>query len=176
MQRIITKREKTILYLTIFVVIFAVFFNLLIMPALSKYDGLNRQIKANFAKLKKYRWLLSQKDTIQSKYQSFSSNLKVSGTEKDTQISALAALEEMAKNSDIRIVDVRPDRGRSEGLSAKEITIELRTEGPIEGQLKFIYNIENSLLLLKVKEFQLSAKSGQSLEGSLLISQPELTQ
>jgi hypothetical protein len=173
MQRIISKRERTILYLTIFVIVFAVFFNFLIAPVLSRYDNLTREIKVNSAKLKKYRRLLGQKDIIQGKYKSFSSSLKVSGAQRDNVLSTLAALEEMAKNANLRIVDVRPERQRLERNRYKEITIELKTEGSMESYLKFIYDIQNSLLLLRIKEFQLNARANtQSLEGNFTIAQP----
>jgi hypothetical protein len=174
MQKLISKREKTTLYLTIAVIIFAIFFNFLIAPALSKYDNLNREVKVNSAKLKKYRWLLAQKDIIQNKYKSFSVSPKLPGAQEDNLLATLATLEEMAKNAALRIIDVRPERQNFERNRRKEITIELKTEGPMESYLRFIYDIENSLLLLRIKEFQLTAKiNTQGLEGNFTIAQIE---
>ena len=59
----------------------------------------------------------------------------------------------------------------------KEILIDLRTEGTQEGYLKFFYNIENSLALLRIKKFRLTAKTNtQTLEGSFSISQLSLSE
>lgn len=167
MLKILNKREKIILYATLGVVIFAVGFNFFIAPILAKNDYLNKEIALARAKLRKYRWLLSQKDYIQGKYNKFSSTLSV---QKDTLTSALSEVENLAQDANIRIIDIRPQTSRGSG-SYQEMLIDLRTEGAMEGYLKFIYNLENSLSLLRIKRFQLSAKPNTAaLEGSLSIS------
>jgi hypothetical protein len=172
MQRLLNKREKVTLYLAIFIVAASVCFNFIIYPILAKNSSLNREIDAARVKLKKYRWLLSQKERLQIKYNNFNSAFKASAPGADTSIITLSQLETMAKNANLRIVDIRPERSKDKG-SYKEFVVELRTEGQMEGYLKFIYDIENSLLLLKIKKFQLMAKnSAQILEGTFIILQP----
>ena len=171
MQSILTKREKIILYITIGVIIFSIIFNFLILPVLTKIGLLNKEINLTQARLKKYTQLLSQKDYIQSKYNKFISRVSVSGRRQDTLVDALSELENLAKEANIRIIDIRPQASRNINLY-KEIIIDLRTEGTMEGYLKFIYNIENSLLLLRIKKLQLDAKpNSPTLEGSFSISQ-----
>lgn len=171
MQRVINKREKVFLYLTIMVVIFSIGFNFLINPLLQKNDKLNKEINRNKAKLTKYTWLLSQKDYIQNKYSNLIAGVDLSAKGQDRLISVLSELENLAKTANIRIIDLRPEGGRGTGLS-KEINIDLRTEGVIEDYLKFIYDIENSLALLRIKRFQLNAKPNTPLlEGVFFISQ-----
>jgi NhaP-type Na+/H+ or K+/H+ antiporter len=171
MQRILTKREKIILYITIGVIIFSIIFNFLILPVLTKIGLLNKEINLTQTRLKKYTQLLSQKDYIQSKYNKFISRVGVSGRRQDTLVDALSELENLAKEANIRIIDIRPQTPGNINLY-KEIIIDLRTEGTMEGYLKFIYNIENSLLLLRIKRFQLNAKPAtEALEGSFSISQ-----
>lgn len=170
MLRILSKRERTILYTTLGVVIFTICFNFFIAPILAKNDYLNKEIALRRTKLKKYLWLLSQKDYIQSKYNKFSSTLQISGEQKDPLTNALSELENLAKNANIRIIDLRPQASRSSSLS-REILIDLRAEGTMEGYLNFIYNLENSLSLLRIKRFQLSTKPNTpALEGSFSIS------
>ncbi len=170
MLKILNKRERIILYATLGVAIFAVGFNFFIAPILAKNDYLNKEIALARAKLRKYRWLLSQKDYIQGKYNKFSSALKISGEQQDSLTSALSEVENLAKDANIRIIDIRPQTSRGSGLY-QEMLIDLRTEGAMEGYLKFIYNLENSLSLLRIKRFQLSAKPNTAaLEGSFSIS------
>lgn len=172
MIRVLAKRERIILYATIGVVIFAIAFNFLLAPVLTKNDNLNREINLKRAKLKKYLWLISQKEAIQSKYSKFSPAPSVSDQQQDVLVSALSELENLAKNSGIRIIDLRPQQGAKGSDLYKEILIDLRTEGSMDGYLKFIYNLENSLSLLRIKKFQLTAKpNAQVLEGSFSISQ-----
>lgn len=176
MQKILAKREKIILSITVGVIIFSIVFNFLIAPALKKAETLNKEINIIRIKLKKYMRLLSQKDYIQQKYNKFTAGLNLSSASKDTTVSVLSVLEALAKDANIRIIDIRPQTIKNLDLY-KEIIVDLRAEGSIEGYLKFIYNIENSLSLLRIKKFQLTAKpTTQALEGSFSISQLSLTE
>lgn len=171
MLRILTKRESTILWLTVAVVIFAISFNFLSETVLKKNDTLNKEISVTRTKLKKYLWLLAHKESIQNKYKKFTSLTDLTReTKKDTLVTVLSELETMAQGSNIRILDLRP-QGQKDLDLYREALVDLRTEGTIEDYLKFIYNIENSLSLLRIKRLQLNAKPNtQALEGNFSIS------
>jgi hypothetical protein len=171
MQKLLSKREKLIGYLTVGAVVAAILFNFLVVPILSKADSLNREVNYNRAKLTKYLWLLSQKEYLQNKYGKYPSVIKAPSQQQDSAIGALSTLEGLAKGADIRIIDLRP-QGSASSAAAKGSPVDLRTEGTMEGYLKFIYDLENSLSLLKIKEFQLSAKpNSKFLEGNFSIYQ-----
>lgn len=171
MLKVLSKRERNIFYATLGVVIFAALFNFAFAPFLYRNDALNKEIDASRKKLEKYAWLLSQKDIIQKKYGKLNMGQEVSGSKEDTLVSALSELEDLAKKANIKIVDLRPQASKASGLY-KEILIDLRTEGTIEGYLSFMYNLESSLYLLKISKFQLSSRpSAQTLEGIFSITQ-----
>lgn len=175
MIRLLSEREKIILYTAIGVIIFATVFNFLISPILAKNDNLNKEINFNQQKLKKYLWLLNQKEAIQSKYSKFATTTRISGQQQDALVGVLAELENLAKSSNITIIDLMPQQVTPGANLYKENLIRLRTEGTMEGYLKFIYNLENSLSLLKIKQFQVSTKPNTSaLEGSFSISELSL--
>ena len=176
MIKVLTKRERIILYATIGIIIFTVVFNFLLAPILTKNDILNKEINITRIKLNKYLRLLSQRAYIQNKYNKFSSTFKIPEQGGDTLVAALSELETLAKNANIRILDIRPQASKTSDIY-KENLIEARTEGGMEGYLKFIYDIENSLSLLRIKRFQLNAKPGASgLEGSFSISQLSISE
>lgn len=170
MNRLLNKRERIILYITVIVVVFSVGFNFLIAPVLKKYELLNQEIKITRSKFKKYLRLLKQKDYIHSELNKFSSGVNFSNATNDALVSTLSELEGLAKSANIRIVDIRP-KGEPATASRKEVIIDIRAEGDIEGYSKFMYNIENSLYLLRIKRFQLNAKlDSPFLEGIFSIS------
>lgn len=157
--------------MAIVVIAFSLVFNFLIAPVLKDASLLHKEISFTKLKLNKYRYLLSQKERLQKKYGKFAAGLNLSQSGKDTVVTALAELENLAKDANIRIVDLRPQSSKTLDLY-KEALIDLRTEGNMEGYLKFIYNIEHSLTLLRIKRFQLVAKpNSQLLEGIFSISQ-----
>ncbi len=155
MQKLLTKREKTILYITVGVIIFAFAFNFIIAPIYTKNDSLNKEINIARAKLKKYLWLIEQKEAIQAQFSAISSLSFQPNQQEDILASA--------KDANIRIVDIRP----------QDTSIELRTEGLIEEHLKFIYNLERSLSFPRIKKFRLTVKpQSQDLEGNFTITKP----
>lgn len=173
MIKVITKRERIILFITVGLIFFSIVFNYAISPVLTKNDNLNKEINLASAKLKKYLKLLSQKDIIEAKYnERFASVSRQSEQKKDSLVAVLTELEELAKRANIRIIDVRPEAARDLNLH-KEISVDLRAEGNTEGYLKFIYDIENSPLFLRIRRFQFNTKPNtQALEGIFSISQP----
>ncbi len=163
MIKVLNRREKFIFYATIGVIVFAFIFNFFLAPVLSRNDTLNNEIRLNREKLKNYLWLLSNKEAIQKKYAKFFPADNLTGQEQTETTGTLSELENLAKNSGIKIIDIRPQQGGK---------IDLRAEGSLENYMKFIYNLENSLALLRIKKFQISAKPNSSaLDGNFLISQ-----
>jgi len=170
MPRLLTKREKVISYLTLAVVIFSIGFNFVLAPIFKRIDTLNKETGIVRFRLKKYLQLIREKSSLENKYRNFTSGLNLP-EQGGAGVSAPLALEAIAKDANIRIVDIRPQNTSSRGVYSESI-IDVRTEGDIEGYLKFFYNVENSLYLLKINKFQLSAKpAGTLLEGSFSISQ-----
>jgi len=153
------------------VILFAVVFNVLLYPLARENAQLNKQIILTRQKLKKYVWLISQKDAIQAKFSAYIFAGKASG-EEDPLVVGLAKLESLARGANIRIIDIRPQMNPKAQGPYKESEIELRAEGEEGEFLKFIYDIENSLSLLKIKKFQLSSRPNtRTLEARFSIAQ-----
>jgi len=178
MIKLLKKREKVIFYLTIGIILFSLIFNFVISPIITKYVNLDKEISIARVKLRKYMALVSQKEKVQKRY-SDKFNLASSLPEfrQDSLVAALSELQNLAKNANIRIIDLRPQQGAKTGSQTyKEIIIDMRAEGSMEGYLKFIYNIENSLWILRIKKFQILAKSNSAaLEGIFTIVQVSLS-
>ena len=169
MQKILTRREKTVFYLTFGVIVFALAFNFILMPLFARISRLNKEIVFTRMKLVKYSWLLSQKDALLAKYSAGASSGNASGQD-DSLLSGLSTIEGLAQQSNIRIIDIRPDMQVKLSGQHKEAFIELRAEGEVKGFFAFIYKLENSLSFLKIKKFQLSLRPGnQALEGRFTI-------
>jgi len=170
-MHLLSKRETVILSITIGVVLFSVFLNTALMPVLRSNDLLDKKIMAAKAKLIKYRRIISQKEKITGEYSKFFSGSLIQGKQEDASVAALYALENLAKEAQIRIIEIRP-RGASEEAAVEKSTLFfIRAEGPMEGYLRFVYELENPFSLIRIKSFQLSAKTNtQSLEGNLVVS------
>ena len=111
MQRILSKREKSILYITVAVIFLGIGFNLITETVLKKNDALNKEIAITRIKLKKYSWLLANREAIHNKYNKFAQGADLpqeKGKRSGTLVATLSELETVAKESNIRIIDLRP--------------------------------------------------------------------
>ena len=172
MSMTLSQREKNIFYLTAAILAFALLFNFLAVPFLDKADRIHRQIRLARVKLIKYTALVSKKAYIQARYAKFFPGAQLAGSQDGTSVSALTELENLTRDSGIRILDLRPRQAAAAASGYNELPIDLRTEGEIEGYFKFIYNLQSSPSLLKVKSFQLSAlPNSNALEGNFSIYQ-----
>lgn len=169
-KKLFTKRERIIFYFAIGAVVFSIFFVSVIFPALQKAEQLNKEIAVGRARVKKYIRLLSRKDYIRNKY---AADYKPAITSQDRGLSVLSVIEKIAKESDIQLIDIRPQSQREISQDKEnEIFMDIKTEGGLQGHMRFIYAIENSLFILRIKRMQLEIKPGvQTLEGRFSVSQ-----
>jgi len=178
MLRLLTSREKWIFYAASGIIIFALLFYFVIDPVFKENYSLNREINLTRVKLRKYMQLLSQKDYILAKNNKFSLDPAFYGQTENMPMVILSELEKLAGLAGMKIVDMRQEVPL-DASGAKDAVINLKTEADMEGYLKFIYDVENSLALLKIKRFQINAKpNSQVLEGTFSIvplSAPEET-
>lgn len=177
MIKLLNKREKLVFNLAVAAILFMLIFNFIISPIMARYVQLNKEIAVTRAKLSKYMVLLSQKEKIQKQYSDkFNSVPSLPELKQDYLVLVLSELQDLAKKAEISIIDLRPQQGVKSGSPLnKEIIIEMRTEGSMEGYFKFIYDIENSLWILDIKKFQLLTKGNSAvLEGVFTIAQVSL--
>lgn len=169
----LSRREKMLAIATVSVVVFVIAFNLFIAPVMDRANTLNKEIALAKLKSAKYSRLLSQKEQLQAKYGALLSSMDdTTVSAPDASISILSELERIARNANIRIIEVRP-----QSKASRETTVDLRAEGEMEAYIKFLYDIENSLSLLSIRKFQLNARPNtQVLEGVFSISQFSLTE
>lgn len=167
MKKFLSKRENLLVFSTLAIFLFSLGLNTFIIPLMKKNDELNKRIKKNSLKLKKYAWLMSRKDSLEQGYlKLFNSNFSEPRLGSQN-LSALSEIKQLAKEANINIIDIRPQTG-----SLKEMEIELRTEGQLPDYLRFIYTVELSMNLLSIKSFQLNALPNSALlEGIFSISQ-----
>lgn len=173
MHKMLSTREKILAIAAIGIVVLVAAFNLFIAPVIAKANTLNKEIALAKLKSAKYSRLLSQKGQLQAKYGALlNSPDNTAASAPDASVSILSELEKIARNANIRIIEVRP-----QSKASREALIDLRTEGGMEAYIKFLYDVENSLSLLSIRKFQLNARPNtQVLEGVFSISQFSLSE
>jgi hypothetical protein len=169
MAPILKRREKVILALTVGVIFFSILFNFLIVPVARRNDALSGEIKVLRTRLARQKGLLANKDEISKKYQSLYAGLDLGSLQAQTLVTMLSEIERIAQVSGVKVVDVRPQGQQGE----KVMAVDFKAEGTMEGYFRFLYALDNSLALLRVRRVQLTARPGNAgvLEGLFTVAQ-----
>ncbi|HPT39483.1 MAG TPA: GspMb/PilO family protein [Candidatus Omnitrophota bacterium] len=166
----LSKKDKIIFYIAVFVVSLMVLDRAIISPVFNKIRSLNKEVKDEQATIKKNLRILAQKDRILSegaKYSSFLGDAQLSDDEQITLV--LKEIESLASKSSVYLVDMKPS-GTKESGSSKRIMINLNCEAQMEQLVDFMYNLENSNILLSIEKYQLTPKTKESSVAKCSIS------
>ena len=158
----LSKREKTVLYVTVFFVGLMLLDRMVVYPIYSKVKQLNAEIKQKESGISKYLRILSQKDRIMNERKKYTAYLDVRQSQEQATTSILKEIENMANKSMLYIVDMKPAGVRENPDHTKRYLINLSCEGEMDQIMDFMYNVENSSGLLMIDRYQLSPKSKES--------------
>ncbi len=171
MLKILSERERLILRLTVAIICGSILFNFILIPLFRKNDTLNREIELMKARLSKYQLLITDKEKITAAYTALLNRSKPLEKSLNLLTESLSELENLARSSNIRLIDIRPQA--NQGEKENQVFIDVKTEGSLTYQLKFIYSVENSISLFNIERFQLNSRqNSENLEANFTISRP----
>jgi hypothetical protein len=171
MQKLFTKREKFIATMTLAIIAIFIFFNFVFEPVLRLNTQLNKKIAVDSYRLKKYLFLLDKKEFYNEQLRKLKEVFPDFEKNGNTPVAMFSIIENMAKTSGIKVVDMRPEKGASNLANKREFVVNVRTQGNMPEHMKFIYNLENSLLSFKIKKFSLNFDQNRKfVEGVFVVS------
>jgi Tfp pilus assembly protein PilO len=158
----LSKREKFIVYAASFFIIMTILDRTVINPIYSKINSLNNQIKDRQASIAQDLHILAQKDRILNESKKYASFMDGTQPEEETVTGLLKEIENIANKSSLYIVDMKPSGLKEEKDNTRKYLVNLNCEGQMEQIMDFMYNIENSNMLLTIERYQISPKSRES--------------
>ncbi len=168
-----SKRERSLTIATITIVATVVSYGFVVEPLISSWSRLNRRIGSMSLKLERNYKLLGRGEIIEERYKRYSRYVKPLSSEEEEVASMLKEIEAMARADSVHINNIRPHPARDRGFY-EDFIFEVIADADISSLVKFIYDLQNSGNLLRVKKFTLSAVSKQKdqLKIIMLINKP----
>ncbi|MFH0771650.1 MAG: type 4a pilus biogenesis protein PilO [Candidatus Omnitrophota bacterium] len=157
----LSKREKTLFYIILTLIIVWIATVFIVKPFVDKWMKIEEKMYLTSLRVEKNRKILSFKERIQSEYDNFASAVKMQGSEEEEMAKFLTEIESLAQVSSVHISDIKP-RPVKKTVFYDEYIIEVEVEGDIAQISKFIYDIQNSPRLLKIDKFSLGTKGAAS--------------
>lgn len=172
----ISKREKSLISITVLVIACSIIYIFVVEPLYKKFNELNQQIEIKQVRLTKNLKLMKEKDIITEEFKKYGEKLKVKGSDEEEMASVLSEIERIGKTTGIYLKDVKPQRIKDMSFY-KILLVEIKFQADTQNLSKFIYSLQTSASLLKVKRLQVDIKGGESslLEGTLQISKVSLS-
>ena len=175
LQRL-SQREKLLLFSTLGILLAAGMYGLMLEPLVSKWKSLNEEIVQKTILLNKNLRTLQKEKPIREEFEKYSQHTGFEGTDEETIASLLKVIEEKASATSTYITNIRP-RPIRETPFYKEFIFEVIAESSLDQLAKFIFELQNSKELLKVRRMTLTMKSSkrQALKGVMEISKISVT-
>lgn len=168
----LSKRERYVLYVSA-VVILAVFFDkIVIKPLIERIEKLNKEIFIQEKTLQKSLYLLSQKELIVNEHEKYTKDLKQVSSDEEEKSRLLAEIEQTARKSSVSLKDVKLGSTERKGPYTK-YSVTIVTESDIEYLVDFIYQLESSVRLLKIRSFYLAPikKFSETIRAQMTITE-----
>jgi len=167
----LSKRERFIAYFFIVLLSLLLFERVVLSPINTKLEVLATKVETQEKKLLRSLHLLRQKDSIIEEYKKIAEQTKreLSGEEAITVLQS--SIEEFAKKTGLNIVNMKPleiDATKFDKIYAVEVS----AEASILRLADFIYQAERDPKLIRVAEFSLSPKKGDTsiLKADMLVT------
>jgi len=153
----LSKRERYILYISIAVII-AVFFDRVVLRQVrNRLNKLNSEILIHEKRLQRSLYIASQEEAISKEHKRYTEYVKQTYSDEEEKSKLLSEIEKLARKSSVFLADIKPGPVKEAG-PYKEYTVEIETESKISFLADFIYQLEKSPRLLRVKDFRLTPK------------------
>ncbi|MCP4650248.1 MAG: hypothetical protein GY853_09255 [PVC group bacterium] len=167
----LSKREKTVLYLSVLFVLFAVMDRAVIGPIFHKMQSLEIDIKNTQEEIKKNTRIIAQKKRIKAEEKEYASFSVEAGSEEEETAALLKELETMSSEFNVYLADMKPLSVEAEG-GVKKFLVSINCTADMEALVSFLYAIESADKLFQLSAFSITPKSRQSstAQCELLIS------
>ena len=170
----LSDREKTILYITIFIISIVFLDQMILSPIMTKMSQLSKNIDFQEVTIKRNLTILARKDKIveeQNKYSPYLVARRKSDEEEDRSFSL--ELQALAKDT-VDLIDIRSSGINKIGLLSRQYVIDLNFEAEMKYIFQFLYKIENSDKLYSVEKYNIRPKLDMSIEEEDEEEQPNV--
>lgn len=154
----LSKRERTIFYVTVFFVGIVLLDRVMLSPILSKIEGLDEMIQTQEAAIKQSLLIVTQEERIEGESSRYSPYLSKPQAEKKEMTMFLKEVETIAKETSIYLIDIKHAGKDVDGLATRYF-VKLNFEAQMEQTLHFFYKVAKFQKLVNLESYQIKPKS-----------------
>ena len=164
---VLSKRERYIAIGTAALILLVVLFNFVLTPVMDARDRIGSERERLLTQLEQARRIFDRRDQLTDQW----SEIRTGGLGTDPsaiESRVLNAVRQWSEDCGLPISTVKPDRGKGDG-ELREVFFSLALTGNMEAVGRFLWEVENCELPLRIKEFQLGSRGADGSDLSLQI-------
>jgi len=161
----LSKRERTIFYITVGIVSLVLLDRMVLSPILEKVSSLGETIREKEEEIEQSLLIVNQEKRIEGEGDLYASFLSKPQKEEKAITAFLKEVETLAKKSSIYLTEIKPSGKNVEG-DVVDYFVKLNFEAQMEQVFNFFYNVTNFDQLIKIEDYQIRPKT----EGSSVIA------
>lgn len=165
---VLSKREKYIAIVTAAILLLFIVDRYVWAPVMDARERVQSEKQGLLVQLQQAERVFNRRSRLADQW----NEMKEGGLGSDPSViesRVLNALRQWSEDCGLPISTVKPDRDRKEGAEMREILFNLALAGNMEGVARFLWEVENCSLPLRIKEFQLGSRAGDGSDLSLQI-------
>lgn len=163
---VLSKRERLIAIVTLSVLLIFVLDRFALTPFLDMNENIQREKVELITDIEHASKIFKQRKRIKKQWQNLVSN----GLGNDPSViesKVLHAIRKWSNDYGLAISSIKPDRNGRDETIIKEIIFNVACKGSMDSVARFLLELENSSLPLKIKEFQLGSREEDGRDMSL---------
>jgi len=157
----LSKREKTVLYVSAVIVLLAVVDRAVLHPIIHNMKSFEEEIRKTEYDMTKNLKILQQRRRIEEEEKRYSSFAVRAHSVEEATATLLREIENLASVSSVHLIDLKPAGVTSEA-EVQKFLINVNCEAAMEKLISFMYSVENSDILMQIGAFTISPKSKAS--------------
>jgi len=165
----LAKKERIGLFVASVVVLITLADRLVISPIRGMVGKLNREIEMCEEELRRDIMSLNEKKAITKEYEKYTQYVTKAGSDEEEVSKILAEIEEIARKSEVNLVDITPQAPREVDFY-REYAAEIEVEGRTASIVSFLYRLSNSTLLLRAQKLRINLKTSDSVGAFVLVT------
>lgn len=168
----LSRRNKFISYIVIVVMAGFLLNKVLLRPVMKRLDMINEDIVLQERKLENSLSLLLKEDLLAKRYEEITGSVAQGKSDDEETACLLSEIEKLAKECSVFISDIKSIPVENIE-SYRKYTVTIEAESEIPYLVDFLYRLEKSSRMLRVRNFSLTSKEKESgiLKGQITITQ-----
>jgi hypothetical protein len=163
---VLSKRERIIAIVTLAIILMFVLDRYAVTPLMEMNDNIRIEKQNLVVDIQRASRIFKERKQVSSEWNDMERS-GLSSDPSDTESKVLHVIRKWSNDYGLTISSIKPDRNGDESKILKEIIFNIACKGTMDAVGRFLLELENSSLPIRITEFQLGSREEDGMDMSL---------